>query len=115
MADENHTRPAEAIEQSTQVPREIRCPVRGRHRPLALTVSALIEGDHVEPLTEPGDDAIEPVRVRRAAMEKAHRGRAPPLEVQQVQPQCIDVLTSVLGTLASEQLTRHSPRLYGCC
>jgi hypothetical protein len=78
-------------------------------------VAALIEGDHVERAAERRNDAIEPVRVRGTAVEETDRGRAAPLEVQEVQAQCIHILTSVLGALASEQLTGHSLRLYGCC
>jgi hypothetical protein len=38
-------------------------------------VAALIERDHVEPIGEGRNDTIEPVRVRRTAVEETHRRR----------------------------------------
>ena len=90
MADHRHALPAEGVHHPDEVAREVLGGVRGRLGPLALTVAALIERDHMESLGERGRDQIEPVGVRRAAVQEAERGATggPPLE--QVQPKAVD-------------------------
>ena len=89
MADDNHTRPAQHIHQSGEVRREVLGAVGGRVGPGALTVTALIQRDDVKAVGERGRDGVEPVRVRRAAVQKAERRRTRRAGFQEMQLQSV--------------------------
>jgi len=48
-------------------------------------VTALVESDHVITIRERGNDAIEPVRMRRAAVQETQWRRARRARMQEVQ------------------------------
>ncbi len=85
VADERDPPPSERVDDAEQVGREVFRRVRGRLRPLALAVTALIERDHVKPIGERGRDPVEPVGGGRAAVQKTEDGAAgdAPLEKAQ--------------------------------
>src|SRR5438874_1097211 len=98
-----------------QSPDEIPGGIGRRRRPLALAVAPLVEGDRVEPVRERRNDPIEPVSVRRAAMEEADGRRTIRADLQELQSKAVERLRTTLRRLASQQLTCHGGRLYGVC
>jgi hypothetical protein len=73
VADHGHPAPAEGVHHADQVLREILGGVRLAGRPLARSMAALVEREHVVAVDEGGHDRVEPVRVRGAAVEEAER------------------------------------------
>src|SRR5439155_351856 len=77
VAHQRHPDPAQPVHQGEQIAREILGGVGRWSRPLAPAVAALVEGNHVEPVSQGRHDPIEPVGVRGAAMLSGYGLLAP--------------------------------------
>src|SRR5262249_43691447 len=115
VPDQRHACPAQARHQPAQILGKIGGRVGGRCRPLAVAVTALVEGDHVIAIPERGNDAIEPMRMRRTAVQETQGRCARRARLQEVQTQAIYELKTMFRRFTSEQLTRHGSRYYGSC
>jgi len=65
-------------------------------------VAALIERDHVEPVGERGRHQIEPVSVRRAAVQEAERGATGRAPLEEAQAEAVDLEPARPRGLAAE-------------
>ena len=102
MPDDRHALPAQRVHDADEVTREVLGGVRGRLGPLALAVAALIERDHVEPVGERGRHQIEPVSVRRAAVQEAERGATRRAPLEEAQAEAVDLEPARPRGLAAE-------------
>jgi hypothetical protein len=88
VANQDRLSPPERIQKMPEVFREVLGAVGRRIRPLALSVAALVQGDHVEAVGKGRDNSVKPVAVGRAAVEeeKAPIPMHPPLERVELEP-----------------------------
>ena len=102
VADHGHPAPAEGVHHSDQVAGEVLGGVGGLGRPLAGSVAALVERDHVVAIDEGGHDGVEPVRVRGAAVQEAERRPAGLAPLEGVESQAVYLEGARPGDLATE-------------